>query len=501
MPPSSASRPPGEESSWLAGREHIEVHGNEPWLLDDRERFWAVVAGEVDVFAVRVGASGEPGARHHVAQAGPGQLLNGGGVSPGDFGAEGMALLAVPSGEASVAALSREEVSALLDDPEERLLAILALSEWAETLSAALPEARRPYAGRPAVPGTSVLLAEGEALIARGGAACVRVTEGEAYLVSDPSMPLNADRGWVPLTSDTWLVAPERATCGVVHLAQALRGEAGLGPLDELLALLLGGLSARYRREEDDELERLQLREEVLQEAFAHTLARQASVMETTAPGAEGLDDDGLLRACRIIGGRLGVHFRPAPDSWKGKIYDPVSAVARASHVRYRAIKLDGEWWRRDCGPLLAFGADDDSPVALLPASSRRYHAHVPGASQPLAVDAAFAASLKPAGYMFYRPLPDRPLRGRDILAYVLRGSRRDVAAILLLTLLAAIIGLALPVFTSVVFTYVIPAGNRAGLGAIAAVLLVIAVTLGVFGYTRGVTTVRVQTQIGRAHV
>jgi ATP-binding cassette subfamily C protein len=65
-----------------------------------------------------------------------------------------------------------------------------------------------------------------------------------------------------------------------------------------------------------------------------------------------------------------------------------------------------------------------------------------------------------------------------------------------LLSLLTALIGLALPVFTGLVFSSTIPAGNRLGLTQIAVMLLMLAVTLGVFSYTRGVSMVRLQTRI-----
>ena len=102
MPPSSASRPPADDGSWLAGHDDVELQGNQPWLLDDRDQYWAVIAGGIDVFAVSIDAGGEPRARHHVAQAGPGQFISGHSVSPGALGADGMALLAVPSGMATL---------------------------------------------------------------------------------------------------------------------------------------------------------------------------------------------------------------------------------------------------------------------------------------------------------------------------------------------------------------------------------------------------------------
>jgi ATP-binding cassette subfamily C protein len=219
-------------------------------------------------------------------------------------------------------------------------------------------------------------------------------------------------------------------------------------------------------------------------------------VLDAGTGGTESTGADDLLSACCAIGRKMGVRFRPAPESWHGKTYEPISALARASHVRYRVVALDGEWWRRDNGPLLAFRDEDGAPIALLPASSRSYRAHLPGAAPASLVSATLAATIRPKAYMFYRPLPERALRGRDILKYVLRGNRRDIVAVCLIALLAAAIALALPIATNLVFSYIVPAGDPSPLITVAVVLLVLAVTMGVFAFTRGVMTVRVQARI-----
>ena len=380
-------------------------------------------------------------------------------------------------------------------DPAERLLATLALSEWTETLSALLPRKRRPFASLAATPGSTLEIKAGDSVSARGGAACVRVVSGTALLVSDEAMPVTAATGWLPVTDDTWLEAQGDLTCEAVYLVQALRGELGLAPIDALYHVLMLGLRERYRREDVAEVERLHLREDVLRQAFSKTLARQASVLDADAIAAAAGDDDELLSACRVIGKEMGVRFHKAPESWHGRVYEPVSAIARASHVRYREVALDGEWWRSDHGPLLAF-TRDDTPVALLPASSKSYRAVLPGATPPVRVDAAFAATLQPAASMLYRPLPERALRGRDILKYVLRGNRRDIAVVCGLGLLAAVIALALPLLTNLVFSYIVPSGDESALWEVAVLLFVVAVVMGVFAFTRGVVTVRVQTRV-----
>ncbi len=496
MPRSSGSSPLADGSSWLADRQAVEAHGNQPWLLDAPDACWAILDGAVDVFAVHVDPEEGTGARHHVAQAGPGQLLCGGAYVPDDAGSGGLTLLAVPSPVVTVVTLTRDQVSELLGDPMERLLATLALSEWTETLSAHLPHKRRPFASLAATPGITVEVKEGDSLSARGGAACVRVVSGTALLVSDEAMPVTAADGWVPVTDDTWLEAQDDVTCESMYLVQALRGEPGLAPVDALYRLLMQGLRDRYRREDSAEAARLRLREDVLRQAFSRTLARQASVLDAGAVAAAAADEDDLLAACRVVGKKMGVRFRTPPESRHGKTDEPVPSIARASHVRYREVALDGEWWRSDHGPLLAFTRDDDAPVALLPASSKSYRAVPRGAGQPVRVDEAFAATLHASAYMFYRPLPERALRGRDIARYVLRGSRRDIAIVCGLGLLAAVIALALPLFTNLVFTYIVPSGDTSALWEVAALLIVVAVVMGVFAFTRGVVTVRVQTRV-----
>lgn len=493
MPDSSASRPEEPTGDWLVGRAVVTLRGNQPWLLADREHCWAIVGGAVDVFAVHVGADGETGARRHVAVAGPGQLLCGGAFAARDT-ESGVSLLAVPSHTTDVVVLTRDEVAAMLTDPAEQLLMRLAISDWAETLSVTLAQTRRPSAGIAAAPGAPQSLSPGQSLTARGGAACVRLTSGAALLVSDPSMPLNPASGWIPLTSDTWLETQDDTVVETLYLAEALAEEPGLSPIDTLYGVLLKGLLARFATQDANELRRLRRRSELLREAFSRTLVRQASVLAAAAP-AVAQEGDELLAACRILGGHLGVRFVAPPRAARNGVDDQVAAIARASHVRYRRVTLSGQWWRRDHGPLLATTRADAAPVPLVPASAKHYRAWLPGAAQPRLVDAALAAEIAPVATMFYRPLPEGPVRGRDLLAYVLRGNRRDLAAVLLLALLAALVGLALPLFTELVFTVIVPAGDYSALATIAVLLFVLAVTVAMFAYTRGVMTVRIQTR------
>ena len=209
MPDSSGSSPILGDDRWLADRELVTLHGNQPWPLTDEDRCWAVVEGAVDVFAVRLGEDGETGARRHVTVAGPGQLLSGGALATDEDG-RAVTLLAVPSTTAGVVTLSRADVRALPRRPgrapphdarHHRL--------GGDAERRRCPSRDGRSAASPPRPGASQQLAPGEALLARGGATCVRVISGTARLASDPAMPVTPETGWVPLTGDTWLEAED----------------------------------------------------------------------------------------------------------------------------------------------------------------------------------------------------------------------------------------------------------------------------------------------------
>ena len=95
--------------------------------------------------------------------------------------------------------------------------------------------------------------------------------------------------------------------------------------------------------------------------------------------------------AARAVGEVLGVTMRPAaPSENPATLREPLEAIARASHLRLRRVRLSDAWWQHDCGPLLAYTREDHRPVALLPIAATRYvlfdplapHTHPgPGAS------------------------------------------------------------------------------------------------------------------------
>src|SRR5262245_43154686 len=147
-------------------------------------------------------------------------------------------------------------------------------------------------------------------------------------------------------------------------------------------------------------------------EAFASGLHPERSRLPTA-------DGPPLFMAARAVGTALGETVRPAAPSENPAILrEPLEAIARASHLRLRRVRLSDGWWRQDCGPLLAYTREDHRPVALLPTAATRYVLFDPLYRTRTPVQTRLAATLTPQAYTFYRPFPQRALHWLDLLTF-----------------------------------------------------------------------------------
>jgi NHLM bacteriocin system ABC transporter ATP-binding protein len=246
-------------------------------------------------------------------------------------------------------------------------------------------------------------------------------------------------------------------------------------------------------------------REHALEHAVSLALRDLASPLQQPANHDPVLHpeawDTPLMRACQMIGNSLDVQMKPHPDLVRGvAVKNPVTAIAQVSGVRYRRVALSDEWWRHSSEPLLVFRASDNRPIALIPRlSCRGYRGFDPVTGSTAPLDTATIASLSRFGYMFYRPLPATPLVAWDLLAFGLRGSRRELQLIVTLSLAAGLLALMTPFVTGVLFDSIIPNAQRSELLSMALVLIVAAISAALFNMARGFAVLRLQGRLSVA--
>lgn len=464
------------------------------FALHEPDLVWVVMAGTLDVFATRCVDGLPDGALRPLLTVSAGKAVFG---LPNDHSA-GVMLVARQGPESQVAVRPVASLATGVPAPKGE-----AVDEWLEywvgSLWRLIGGAPLPRDASMLESGAHVTVPEEATPLGTAGrllwiwhlAGSSRVL-GRADLVVDESVPYPLSRvGWIAPQPHAELSghAADDLFLDEVHLR-------GLHAFQRHVLLCVArqideadeSVRARLRARADADARTL----EVAVRDLASPLTAAGSAVPVAAPGTF---DTPLMRACRVIGDVLGVTMKPHPDLVRGiQVRNPVTAIARASGVRYRRVALKDEWWRESSEPLLAFRDADQSPLALIPRRSRGGYMMVdPDNATPRKLDRTLAAALNPFAYMFYRPFPEKALSIRDLLAFGVRNSRHEVLTIVMLTAGIGVVGIALPVLTGVIFDSLIPNARRSDLVTVAALIIVAAVASAGLTLTRGFAVLRLQ--------
>ncbi len=148
------------------------------------------------------------------------------------------------------------------------------------------------------------------------------------------------------------------------------------------------------------------------------------------------------------------------------------SAIGRTGLTR-RKVKLEGKWWVRGSGPLIAH-TKTDNIVALIPGKFGGYHYVSPNTEEIVRINNKTAHNIKDPVYCFYKPFPnDKPMTLKDLVKYILNAfTRFDVALLFIITAVATLMGLINPMVSRVIYNYVIPSGTLKDVLPLAGLLL-----------------------------
>ncbi|HEV3258812.1 MAG TPA: NHLP bacteriocin export ABC transporter permease/ATPase subunit [Gemmataceae bacterium] len=472
-----------------------EVAGNHPLVLDDADAVWMVRSGWLDVFGVPPPRTKVPSARVRLCRVEAGQALFGVGLGKGS-------LLAVGDPATQVARLGRARVGELAQQPDLSGPFANLVDAWARGLTTGVLRRRPPRRAMLLEPGREATLGQKAAVTPAQGTLWVRHVQGSSWFLGKAELPITKDVELFPLASPGWLAVAEADTRLAGATTETVLGQGTIWPaLERFHQVIMASMASNAVEREVTELGRLVRRTEAEKERLRATVERFVRVTALREGDHDAFGDDRgpvveegpLLGACRLVGARLGVTIQPPLDAGETrKRSDPISAIARASRVRMRPVRLAGKWWREDHGPLLAFLAADERPVALLPTSPTSYEMVDPQTLQRTAVTAA-SADLSPSAYSFYRPFPSRPLTPWGLFRFGVKGSWRDWLSILVLSLAGSLLGMVTPLFIGWVFDSVIPDAARHQLVLVVAALVVCAAAAALFQLTRGIAMLRLE--------
>ena len=171
---------------------------------------------------------------------------------------------------------------------------------------------------------------------------------------------------------------------------------------------------------------------------------------------------------------------------------DQLEETFYRQQIFFRQVRLEGRWWTRCSGKLLAFTSDNDTPVILSPHFSD--YSFVDPASGRRCSARKDSARLKPEAFTLTYPLPNGKLTVSSFLWHSLRQlSVYDAIYALLACLGVVVLTMFTPYVCKLLFNEVIPSGDAAQLTPIAVLLFSAAAGLVMVQMSRNFLVVRMK--------
>lgn len=134
-----------------------------------------------------------------------------------------------------------------------------------------------------------------------------------------------------------------------------------------------------------------------------------------------------------------------------------IDDIANRSGFVYREISLNKNWHKEDMGSFIAFDKNGN-PIACISKSARSYSFYNKEKNKFQKADKIFAETIEEKAYTLYRTLPPEKLNKSDIISFCLKSVQQsELVKLMLLSMVIAVIGLSLPVFSQFIYDELIP--------------------------------------------
>ncbi|MEU3369412.1 NHLP bacteriocin export ABC transporter permease/ATPase subunit [Streptomyces sp. NPDC006660] len=477
----------------------VELTADRFLRFDDIRRVVVVESGAVDLFAVEMRDGVPRGRWTYLNRVERGAILIGTPYGPhhrivgrpvlgsrlSHLPFSHVESLSGPAGQALPEAEFRATVEQFVRGVEQGIVAL------AEALRGVLP----PREFVPLATGAATEAADGEAIRSVDGVRWVLIEEGHVEMVEGVAGEIGPGTD-ICVTERDWLIAHGPTRLRSRSVQELLSNGELWGRWVTHAARLLYVIDRRVERgrlAEREALERRRARDK-------STLARAAlgfeSVIRDTEARiklAEVATDPATLAAARLVASHQGFTVKaPVAGSGHGRDTTELQAIALASGVRTRTVRLDGTWWKQDLGPMIGYRKIGDAPVALLPIG-RGYVVAEGARVTPLTREVA--GELTNQATVLYRPLPATVKTIGALLRFGFRNNRRDLWTFAVMGVAVSVIGLLVPIMTGAVLGTFVAEARRDLIVQGACVVIASALVVAALSILQNIAVLRIESR------
>lgn len=444
----------------------IYIDVKNPFVLEESNKVWMVLNGEINVFAVQIDENGNYSCPlRHLYSAKKGDLL----FSLLKIDCVENTRLVLYSSEATLLPINKEELINV-----DHLFLKSMVNKWIINSLDSLHIENAPRVYTSIDNFNTIVLNKGEVVYPSNGISWVQLTKGKISIYSE-KLDLKDDDELlfpIPVSNKLWLKSLENKTeIKIIGFNDVLEDEINfLLSLERIQDFFYTTLHSRFliSTSENENFYSEKIESDKL--LLESTLTQISSIVNQDDKNA-ALEDSELFNkkssilfsTCKLIGKYAGFSIVEPKhiNSYQTNISNQLSAIANSSNVRIRKVILRGVWWKDENGHLLAFTKKDKTPVALIQKKSKEYQLINLISGEKTKVNIDIANELEPIGYMFLSGFDKKMTSIKKVLSFSMNGLKADVKYLFLTAFAGSLVGLIVPVLSGIMFDDVIPTADK----------------------------------------
>ena len=469
--------------------------GNVPFIINDPGAVWYIQSGSIDIFRVNYIDGTQEGARHYFCSFKEGDVFFGINSDESGFG---LNFLAVGSVDTKLIRLNIKQLENVRTDKIYLEEFINIIEIWIEGLSLGLtaPVYPKPRADQ-LIDETGLVSFEKSTRIKSARETFwLTGTEGNALFIGIEEISFKSGSLPLPISRQVWLDLFGKSALIFERTEQIISSGKIWEALSHFYEVILTCELMNRSFINADELVRLNQKKEhqALKENVA--LKELSSVIDRRADnikGKFGEEIDPLFAACELIAHELDFPIaKPTDDQKKTGIDNPVMLIADISKIRIRSVILKNNWWKSDSGPILTQLKYDSSPLALI-RKGNKYTAHNTSTNTSFVVTENNYQDISGDGFVLYKTFDEnKKIFFHDLFKFGLKDVRIDFVKVIMFAVVASVLGLFTPIFTSFIYDFIIPGNDKSGLLSLVLILISASIVTAIFEVSQSIISLRI---------
>lgn len=483
----------------MSVKEKIHIGVEKPLILNDTDRFWMIISGEVNVFYTKIDDEGEYlCALKYLYSAKQGELL----FSLLPQQCTNNIRLIVFSNEAKLLSIQKSDLLNV-----DRFFLKNMINKWILKTSAELSFKNTPRVYTVLNDFDETSLNENIIAYPSNGINWVKLLKGNLLVFSDEMKISSTDETNfpIPVSNKLWIKSlSDNSDVKILTTREVIEEEINfLISLEKMQSYFYSQLDKSI--ESNNLIENRHFNDKLINEEdeLISTLEKIKSIVSGHSKSVPHISYKNtnkqsiLYSTCQLIGDQTGFNFEEPKhiETNQNSANNLLYAIAKSSKIRVRKIILRDVWWKEENGHLLAFLKPNNEPVALIQKTSNTYLIKNLSAGTESVVNQEIAEKLEPIGYMFFSGFNVKMDSMKKVLNFAMNGVKKDAKLLILASFAGSLIGLLIPILSGIIFDDVIPTADRSIHFEVFSIMIIIALVTAGLQLVQGVLQMRVESK------